>query len=146
MVDKSGSITLLLCENYFFKIEDGNYYRLTNMKSIIFNGKGLSTQRFRDVINIDPFDFVVENLQSSILFCPIVLDVDMKMYHVCNNPLCKKELNVPDVCTTALCGLYGGKLLVKKEKVDINVLLQLAETRKGVLQSLYLEIVERCIR
>ena len=62
MVDKSGSITLLLCENYFSKIEDGNYYRLTNMKSIIFNGKGLSTQRFRDVINIDPFDFVVENL------------------------------------------------------------------------------------
>ena len=62
MVDKSGSVTLLLCENYFSKIEDGNYYQLTNMKSIIFNGKGLSTQCFRDVINIDPFDFVVENL------------------------------------------------------------------------------------
>ena len=70
----------------------------------------------------------------------------MKMYHVCNSPVCKKELNVPDVCTTALCGSYGGQLLVKKEKVDINVLLQLAETRKGVLQSLYPEIVERCIR
>ena len=114
------------------------------MKLIIFYGKGLSTQRFTDLINICPFGFVVENPQPSILFCPIILDVNMKMYHLCNNPVYKKKkLNVADVCTAASCGSYEGKLLIKKAKVDL--LLQLAETRKGVLQSLYLEVVERCI-
>ena len=120
MIDTPGSIILLIWVDRFPKIEDGNYYRLTNMKLKCFNGKRLSTQCFKDVINIVP------------LCCPTVLNKNIIMYPVCGNLVYKKKLNVPANSTIASCCSCGRKLLVKKVKFDKNTLLQLAEK-----QSLY---------
>ena len=62
------------------------------MKLCQFNGFVFSTQRFIEIDACDSFD-VIETQAPSVICCPTVLNRNVNIYSICNNPLCKKKRN-----------------------------------------------------
>ena len=77
------------------------------MKLCQFNGLVLFTQRFTEFDACDSFE-VTETQTSSVICCPPVLNGNMNIYLICNNPVCKKKKNEID-CTRqrSSCGVFS---------------------------------------
>ena len=133
ITDATGSIPLAVWEEHFDKIQDNTFYKFTNLKLRIFNGKNLSTQRFTEVESVPQFDVTQESSASKSVCCPSVLNGSVNIYPTCNNPVCRKKLNVPAGATLVACTYCQKKLLIKNASVDVNAVLQIQEDAKDLL-------------
>ena len=98
------------------------------MKLCQFNGLVLFTQRFTEFDACDSFE-VTETQTSSVICCPPVLNGNMNIYLIYNNPVCKKKkkmkLIAPASEVLAAYSACSRKLLLKKAEIDNNFHLQL---------------------
>ena len=134
ITDESASIPISVWEEHYNKVQNGMFYKFTDVKLRHFQGPVLSTQRFTEIEDIESFD-VKEILPSTIICCPNILNGSVNVFPMCNNPVCKKKLIAPAGAVLATCKSCSRKLLLKRAEIDINVSLQIENEKKEIINT-----------
>ena len=124
IIDAAGSIAISFWEEHFTKIKENSFYYVTNLKIGNFTGICLITQRFTEFSESEPFE-IIDSCVEEIICCPEIMNGSVNVYHICNNPNCRKKLFVPAEATLVTCCSCKRRLLSKKASVGLNVVVQL---------------------
>ena len=124
IIDATGSIAISFWEEHFTKVEENSFYYVANLKIGNFNGICLITQRFTEFSESEPFE-IIDSCVEEIICCPEIMNGSVNVYHICNNPNCRKKLFVPAEATLVTCCSCQRRLLLKKASVGLNVVVQL---------------------
>ena len=72
---------------------------------------------FRDLLKLM---YITENQATFVICCPTVLNGNVNIYRMCDNPLCTRWRNSCD-----LFSMFEEAFIKKKAKIDINICLKL---------------------
>lgn len=126
LCDEKASIPLSIWEDHLPKVQNGSFYIFTDMKLHIFKGKVLNTQRCTKITKTDAFEVVKKKMEHpQTICCPDILNGNINIYPICNNPSCHKKITAVPGAKLATCASCNKKLLMKNACIDINVMLQL---------------------
>ena len=123
IIDATGSISISIWEEHFIKVKENSFYYVTNLKICNFNGISLTTQQFTKFSESEPFE-IVDSCVEEIICCPEMMNGSVNVYHICNNPNCRKKLFVPAGVTLVICRSCQRRFLLKKGLIKLNVVIQ----------------------
>ena len=124
IVDATGSISVSIWEEHYTKVKENSFYYVKNLKIRNFNGICLTTQRFTEFSESEAFE-IVDSSVEEIICCPEIMNGSVNVYHICNNPNCRKKLFVPAGATLVTSRSCQRRLLLQKASVQLNVVVQL---------------------
>ena len=91
IIDATASNTISMWEEHFTKVKENSFDYITNMKKRNFNGISLNTQRVTEFSESEPFEMMDSCVEVTIC-CLEIMDGSVNVYHICNNPNCRKKL------------------------------------------------------
>ena len=66
----------------------------------------------------------MDSCVEEIIYCPEMMNGSVNVYHICNNPSCRKKLFVPAAATLVTCRSCQRRLLLRRASVKLNVVVQ----------------------
>ncbi|KAL9958052.1 hypothetical protein ACROYT_G035018 [Oculina patagonica] len=127
IADKTGHIEVSLWGNQIDKIEDEQFYSISNCRLKHFYGKKLSTTEKTTITTAEKQEIANQPIEKrkTIVCCPEILNVLVNIYIICNNRECRKKVSASSGSKILRCNGCNRAMLLKNCYVEVNAQFQL---------------------
>ena len=139
IMDKTGFMPLTVWENHISQIEEDHCFSITDVKTKnYFHSKLVTTQTSKiticDEFTTDQLNWLVVEMTdfskieasgkveaNPTWCCPEITSANVIIFPICNNPNCRKKIEVPGEMKFVRCTSCSRKSLVKKLAMSLSV-------------------------